>query len=80
MGILYALNTLGGAAGAYLAGFHLLPGLGLPATSSIAVSVNLAVGVVTLDLARFTKMDERRGSGASEAPLEPAHPLSSHSI
>ena len=35
-GVLYGMNTLGGAAGAYLAGFHLLPALGLLASNSIA--------------------------------------------
>lgn len=78
-GILYAANTLGGAAGAYLAGFHLLPGLGLPATSSIAVSVNLAVGAAALILTRFIKIEGGRASEASEAPLELTPPPSSRS-
>jgi spermidine synthase len=47
-GILYAANTLGGAAGAYLAGFHLLPGLGLPATSAAASLANFAAGVAAM--------------------------------
>ncbi|MDP6839248.1 MAG: fused MFS/spermidine synthase [Planctomycetota bacterium] len=50
-GWLYATNTLGAAAGCYLAGFHLLPALGLATTGYLAVAVNLAVALGALALA-----------------------------
>ena len=40
---LYALNTLGAVAGSLTAGFLLLPGLGLTATTLVAAALNLAV-------------------------------------
>ncbi len=47
-GWLYAVNTFGGAAGCYLAGFHLLPTLGMQATSSATAAVNIAIGLVSI--------------------------------
>ena len=67
-GVLYGMNTLGGAAGAYLAGFHLLPALGLPASNSIAAGVNAAAGAVALALGM------RRGAVPVPAAPPPALP------
>ena len=39
-GLLYAMNTLGAAAGAILAGFVLLPALGMRATTFVAMALN----------------------------------------
>ncbi len=47
---LYAANTTGGAIGAVLAGFILLPALGLRATSAVAASFNIVAGLVALAL------------------------------
>ena len=41
-GGLYAANTLGAAAGAILAGFVLIPALGLWGTTLVGVALNLA--------------------------------------
>src|SRR5688572_6708496 len=51
-GWLYAVNTLGAAAGGYLTGFHLLPALGLPVTNRTAALTNLAIGLLSIALAR----------------------------
>ncbi len=49
---LYAFNTLGAAAGAYAAGFHLLDALGLVGTNTLAAALNIAVGIAAIALAR----------------------------
>ena len=50
-GLLYAANTLGAVAGAYLSGFWLLPGLGLTRSIVLAAGVNLAVAGTVFALA-----------------------------
>ena len=45
IGALYAINTLGGALGAYVCGFYLIYRLGVDATNYAAGAVNLLVGV-----------------------------------
>ncbi len=47
-GWLYAVNTLGGAGGCYLAGFHLLPSMGMLTTNYLTAAVNLAIGAVSV--------------------------------
>ena len=42
----YAFNTFGAAAGSLLAGFYLLPNLGLPLSLFYAGTINIAVGTV----------------------------------
>lgn len=67
VGSLYGVNTAGAAAGAFLVDFTLVPVLGLAATVSVAVVLNLAVGLVVLVVARPA------GSGAPSPP-EPSAP------
>ena len=62
-GALYALNTLGAALGAGLAGFAVLPSLGLRGATLVGVAVNVAVAAGALGLARYTQPGH-----ASEAP------------
>jgi len=47
-GWLYAINTMGAAFGCYLAGFHLLPSIGLHWSNMLAVATNLIVGIAGL--------------------------------
>ncbi|MCF8035279.1 MAG: fused MFS/spermidine synthase [Desulfobacteraceae bacterium] len=47
-GLLYGINTIGGAAGAFLCGFFLLPALGIYPTLWIALGTNFAIGLVCL--------------------------------
>src|SRR5258706_9938307 len=51
-GWLYAVNTTGAALGCYLAGFHLLPWIGLSGTNSLAAALNLGVAGGAFLLAR----------------------------
>ncbi len=63
--LLYAANTLGAAAGALLAGFYLLPALGVGRSYFVAVTLLAAVGVVSLVL------DATQG-GQRVRPQEPS--------
>jgi spermidine synthase len=52
VGRLYGANTLGAVLGTALAGFYLLPALGLEATNHLAAAANLALGAVAIGLGR----------------------------
>ncbi len=52
LGILYGLNTLGAALGAFLVGFFLLPRWGLTLTIYLTALVNIIIGLVSLGLAK----------------------------
>ncbi|MDP3888422.1 MAG: fused MFS/spermidine synthase [bacterium] len=54
MGNLYGLNTLGGVAGVLLAGFYLIPAIGVRETVWLASSFSLIIGLIVLYLARRT--------------------------
>ncbi len=75
---LYAVNTAGAAAGAFLADFALIPASGLRGTQLIAVALNVVAGVGALYLwrsssrvsTRVQASDRRRAKAAG--PREPA--------
>src|SRR5262245_11754644 len=48
----YAINTLGGVAGALLSGLWLIPSIGLRATTLVAVGLNVAIAAAAVALAR----------------------------
>lgn len=62
---LYAINTFGAAVGCFVAGFFLLPSLGLSTTNLLAVAINLALGFAAIALAKRTP--------AASSPAEPEH-------
>ncbi|MCA9797473.1 MAG: fused MFS/spermidine synthase, partial [Candidatus Eremiobacteraeota bacterium] len=72
---LYGLNTLGAVVGAGLAGFVLLPSLGLVLTLILTALVNLAIGVSAVRLGNSTALgvgpaqDERSASASLPAKL-----------
>src|SRR5262249_29161777 len=51
LGRVYAFNTLGGAAGAFLTGFAFIPGVGIRNTLGILVAGHLGVGLAAWVLA-----------------------------
>src|SRR5687768_2618090 len=53
VGSLYALNTFGAVLGAAATGFVLIPALGMSATTAVAATINLGLGVVSLRLSRL---------------------------
>jgi len=65
IGALYAINTLGGALGAYLCGFHLIYRLGVDATNYAAGAVNLLVGAAAWALSVKVGSAETLGNDAS---------------
>jgi len=71
VGLLYFVNTLGAALGCFLAGFWLLPKLGLSGTTRLAVVLNFAVAVTAYLVDRRdppAPVDDRPTAGA--APVE----------
>lgn len=85
VGTLYAANTFGAVAGAFLAGFVLIPDLGITTTVYLAAAIDLLVAVLVLALFSFggaTLLLKRVRDPApdelleelvhDEVPLEPA--------
>jgi spermidine synthase len=69
VGILYAANTTGGIAGTLLAGFVLIGGIGIIATTRLAVAINLAIGVAALALAYAARGEQPAASPARPRAL-----------
>jgi spermidine synthase len=70
-GALYAANTFGAVAGALVAGFVLIPDLGVSATNSLAASGSLSVGVAALFLSRGAPtpaLPRSAGEGGTRPP------------
>ncbi|MFN8180058.1 MAG: fused MFS/spermidine synthase [bacterium] len=77
VGFLYTINTLGATLGAGLAGFVLLPALGLRATCAAAVATNLLVGATAILFGRGLRFAVPASTGApssSAAPRSSAEP------
>lgn len=68
IGWLYALNTLGGAAGALIATFWWISHWGLTRTVVVAAAINIAVGVVAWILARRPVREVSKSMRAQHAP------------
>ena len=62
-GALYAANTLGAAAGAILAGFALIPALGLNGTTYVGMTLNVVAAAGAWVIARGVPADEPVGNG-----------------
>jgi spermidine synthase len=78
---LYWVNTLGAVTGTLLAGFVLLPTLGLRLTIMCAVALNILAGLIALRLASEasdarSSAQDPAANGSSEAASEEAHPPS----
>ncbi len=65
LGLLYAVNTLGAVAGAFLTGFVLIPALGLLPCVALAVAGNLVAGGAALLLARRWHAADAPGAAAA---------------
>ncbi len=66
--LLYAVNTIGAATGAFVAGFYLPRIVGLTASASIAVGLLLSVGLTALWLSGGTGHDAFAGPPVMETP------------
>jgi len=69
VGDVYFVNTVGSAAGAFLAGFLFLPWLGLRGTAALAISLNLAAGAGLLLWRGSERPRQRLALGAAPAAL-----------
>jgi spermidine synthase len=58
-GLLYSTNSLGAVTGGLLAGFYLLPQLGLSSSNLVAVSINILVGIASLLISSRFRQDKR---------------------
>ncbi|MEW6074100.1 MAG: fused MFS/spermidine synthase [Planctomycetota bacterium] len=67
IGLLYGLNTLGGAFGCFLAGYHLIERYGIARTGHLAIGANLAIALAALAIRR-AQGSPRRAVAASDAP------------
>ncbi|MFA5907318.1 MAG: fused MFS/spermidine synthase [Vicinamibacterales bacterium] len=67
-GGLYAANTLGAAAGAVLAGFVLVPWLGLSGSTYVAVILNITAAVGAFAIARSAAPSRDRSEGGDLSP------------
>ncbi len=79
VGLLYFVNTLGAALGCFVAGFWLLPNLGLSRTTWIAIAINVTVASTAFMLDRRGERDDREvpAPAAETASGPAASPLSS---
>jgi spermidine synthase len=69
VGLLYALNTFGAVVGTALAGYVLLPALGMRATLTLAALVNLAVGgLIVLADQRLAALQGAAGAPGIDPP------------
>lgn len=71
IGVLYAINTAGGIAGTAVAGFILIGGIGIAATTHLAAAINVAVGIGALLLARMVRGGSVQGMQSSEPLTAP---------
>ena len=67
MGFLYGTNTVGAVFGCLLAGFYLLRVYDMTVATLAAAAINVAVGVVSLSIARKTPFEAANASGETEA-------------
>ena len=70
VGMLYAVNTIGAVAGTVLAGFVLVPRLGVRETLWVAAVVNGLLGLIAWRLAGRLPRPGPRGTGDAERGLE----------
>jgi spermidine synthase len=68
VGLLYGVNTLGAAAGCAVAGFWLLPALGLARTLVAGVALSVSAGVLVLATARTRVAPQQAASPSSARP------------
>ncbi len=70
VGALYAVNTVGAVLGVFLAGFVLMPRIGVAATNSVGVSMNVALSLAIFALRR--QLGEGRAPRPAAGEVAPA--------
>jgi spermidine synthase len=72
LAVLYSVNTLGAAVGAFAAAFLVIPALGMTATNHLGAGLNLFVGVVILILFRNVQTAEKHAGPSVKFQLPPS--------
>lgn len=67
IGLLYGVNTTGAIVGTLLAGFVLIPSIGLQAAFTLAAAINAAIGVAAI--VTSVKADAAAGRGSAVTPM-----------
>jgi spermidine synthase len=75
IGALYAINTTGAILGTVLAGFVLIGGIGIAASTWMAVAVNLGVGLAAIALTRWWPRPPETAAAGAPPPLEAETPV-----
>lgn len=69
IGILYAINILGGVMGAILVGFFLIRNIGMNLTQLVAIMVNILIGIIALIFSEKVRAtDLEKGSNTKPDP------------
>ena len=74
VGLLYAMNTAGAVAGTVIAGFLLLPALGLSGTVWVGVAVNAIVFLIAAQIARSIKPAVPKQAETPSSEKQPPSP------
>jgi len=80
MGVLYASNTAGAIVGALLAGFYLIPHIGLTRSFLLAACINALVGVIALASSRYVRPIPRPSTNAPAAEARVVIPRVSYVV
>ena len=80
IGVLYASNTAGAIAGAMLAGFYLIPHIGLKRSFLLAACVNALVGVIAVVTSRYVRPIPLSGISALAVEASIALPRASYLV
>jgi spermidine synthase len=70
-GLFYSLNTCGALAGVLGAGFVLLPAFGMKATTAVACSLNILIGIVAIAFGGLHSFDASAGVHTEEPGMVP---------
>ncbi|MEW6072828.1 MAG: fused MFS/spermidine synthase [Planctomycetota bacterium] len=81
VGWLYGLNTLGGAAGCFFAGYRLIETLGVARTGHLAVAANVAIALIALAVRRWRRPPPAQApAGAPPSLSSRSAPLATRSL
>jgi spermidine synthase len=69
-GDMYGANTLGAALGVFVAGYWLLPAIGMKATNLLAATINISIGVTLLLAGGLLRADPDPGHPGKALPME----------
>ncbi|MCX7722867.1 MAG: fused MFS/spermidine synthase, partial [Verrucomicrobiae bacterium] len=78
--LFYAINSLGAVCGAWLAGFILVPRIGMPPTIKLAAFANLLIGLAAIAIARTQQLGEIASAGPSAREVSSTGEVSARAV